>query len=372
MRLIARCFLLPQIMFMVLIASNAQAIDEKAESYYANGEYLKAAKRWQDIGNRDDDDGLSFYRLAELYQEGLGVEEDTYQALKWLQQSAKKGYVPAMYALGNEYMWGDQEVQNIDFAVYWFEKAAEQNHSASILALANFFMAPPRKDILRSKALAEQLIRIDPNAAVGMFGRIDKQVRKLNMGGSRDIHQLEDDSYTLELARFDDFVSAWLFILQNEVVDSLIYRSIYSDFVVVWGTFTSPFDGFQSVRDLPLELQKLKPRVRALKVIKSQILVATDNYEEDWLFEQPSDKYTVELFRGVSPLQAIDFVDVNGLANSSIYRTKFGEYAVIAGVFDSEQLAQTVISKLPLKMKEFNPLQYLFSTVKLNADIDPN
>lgn len=364
--------LLIPILLMLLNSSFVEAVDKKAEDYFNNAEYLKAAKRWQKIGDRKEDNGVSFYKLAQLYQDGLGVDKDTVQAINWLQRSAKKGYVPAMYALGDVYMWGEEEVKNINFAVYWFEKAVEQNDSAATLALANFFMQPPRKDLLKSRALAAQLLSSDFETAKELFNRIDKQIEDLNIGGSRDIHTLSEDLYTLELMRFNDFASAWHFVVKNEIADALIYRSVYSDFVVVWGNFVSPLDAFQSVRGLSSELKQLKPRVRALTVIKSQILAATEHFAASWLFEQPSEKHTVELFRGASPLQAMDFVDLNGLANSSIYKTKLAEYVVIAGVFDSEELAQSVVSKLPPKMKLFNPLQRRFSAVKIDADFDPN
>ena len=266
-------------------------------------------------------------------------------------------------------MWGDADVKNTNFGLYWFEQAVAQNDRPATIALANLLLAPPLKDLLRARSLAARLLSADFEAAKEIFSRINKQIQDLNIGGSRDLHKLSGEIYMLDLARFDDFATAWAFVIQNEIKDTRIYRSVYSDFVIVQGEYSSPLQAFQTVRELPVELKALKPRVRALNIIKSQLLSETKHFSARWLFDQPPTKHTVELFRGASLIQAMDFVDLNGLANSSIYKTKLAEYVVIAGVFDSDAMAQDVISKLPPAMAIFNPSHHKFSAVNSDAAV---
>lgn len=78
----------------------------------------EAAQRWKKIGDRSDDNGVSYYKVAHLYRDGLGVNKDRLQEISWLQRSAKKGYVPAMHELGEIYMWGEPDIKNLNFALY--------------------------------------------------------------------------------------------------------------------------------------------------------------------------------------------------------------------------------------------------------------
>lgn len=348
------------------------AIDKKAEAYYNKGNYQKAAERWQKIGDREDDSGISFYKLAQLYRDGLGVEKDARLEISWLQRSARKGYVPAMYELGEAYMWRIPEIKDVNFAIYWFEQAVAQNDLLATQTLANLLMQPPLTDLLKARSLGVRLLTKDVNAATDIFLRIDKQIQDLNIGGSRNLHELNENLFTLEFARFNDFASAWYFVVKNELKNAFIYRSIYSDFVVISGQYPAPLEAFQGVSNLPDELKQFKPRVRAFTVIKSQIIAQTNNFSANWVFDQPADKFTVELFRGASIIEAMDFIDLNGLANSSIYRTRLAEYVVIAGVFDSQELAQAVVSQLPPKMTLFNPVHRSFSAAQADAHLKSN
>ena len=343
------------------------AVDQKAESYFNKGQYKKAAARWKKIGQRSSATGMSLYRLAQLHHDGLLGDVDLVQAIRWYRLSAEKGHVPSMNALGDIYLWGKEGVKNIDFAVFWFEKAAGQNSAHAVKALANLYMEPSLKDLLKARSLAARLISLDYQAANKLLSNIDAEIQKLNIQGSRDIHALPVGQFTIELDRFQSFAHAWSFIISNQIPNARIHRSIYSDFVITMGAFNEPIDGFEAITKLPLELKQLKPRVRALSVIKSQLLAAVEPYPAHWVFDQPDYNYTVQLFRGASLLQAIDYVDLHGLKNASLYKTKLFEYVVIAGVFDSKELAETVIGKLAPKMLIYNPVALSFDEASQDA-----
>lgn len=59
------------------------------------------------------------------------------QAMSELEQSAKAGLSAAQYSLGHVYMVGNEDYrQDLKLARYWLEKAAAQQHSGAIAALA--------------------------------------------------------------------------------------------------------------------------------------------------------------------------------------------------------------------------------------------
>lgn len=67
------------------------------------------------------------YRLAKLYENGVGVEKDLAAAMKLLERSAKGGNRIAMHDLGHYYATGAATSQpEISKAVTWFQQAAER------------------------------------------------------------------------------------------------------------------------------------------------------------------------------------------------------------------------------------------------------
>jgi TPR repeat protein len=72
-----------------------------------------------DEGNRE-----AQYWLADIYDNGLGVQPDTARALTLLEKSAAQEFVPAQRRLGELYLRGNQTLQNFGKAQIWLHKAA--------------------------------------------------------------------------------------------------------------------------------------------------------------------------------------------------------------------------------------------------------
>jgi|GEM_PF-821573 len=66
------------------------------------------------------------YLIGRCYEEGLGVQKDYYEAVKWYKKAAKQGHTIAQYNLGNCYRNGKGVSQNYREAVYWYGLVAEQ------------------------------------------------------------------------------------------------------------------------------------------------------------------------------------------------------------------------------------------------------
>ena len=62
-----------------------------------------------------------------MYREGLGVDQDYTQAVKWFQKSAEQGNASAQSALGDLYYDGHGVIQDHGQALKWFQEAAKQD-----------------------------------------------------------------------------------------------------------------------------------------------------------------------------------------------------------------------------------------------------
>lgn len=76
-------------------------------------------------------------RLADMYFQGLGVEQNYDRALLWYRRAAKRKYADAQFNLGNMYFMGEGVLQDDDKAREWYTRAANQGHEAAANNLAN-------------------------------------------------------------------------------------------------------------------------------------------------------------------------------------------------------------------------------------------
>ena len=79
------------------------------------------------------------YRLAIMYQNGLGVVRNELLAMKWMIAAANQDLALAQHGLGFMYLEGDCVPKNGDKAVRWFTLAAEQGLAGSQTTLAMMY-----------------------------------------------------------------------------------------------------------------------------------------------------------------------------------------------------------------------------------------
>ncbi len=79
------------------------------------------------------------YRLAIMYQNGLGVVKNELLAMKWMVAAANQDFPLAQHGLGFMYMEGDCVAKNSVKAISWFKKAAEQGLAGSQTTLAMMY-----------------------------------------------------------------------------------------------------------------------------------------------------------------------------------------------------------------------------------------
>ena len=75
------------------------------------------------------------FKLANIYFEGKGVEQNDIEAAKWFLKSAQQDHVEAQFILATLYEKGDGVPRDDALAYEWFVSAAEQGHNRSIIML---------------------------------------------------------------------------------------------------------------------------------------------------------------------------------------------------------------------------------------------
>lgn len=76
--------------------------------------------------------------LASFYLDGIGVDKDPAEAVKWYRKAAMQGDAPGQFALGRALEQGIGVEKDVNAADAWFEKAAAQGHKGTIEKLKPF------------------------------------------------------------------------------------------------------------------------------------------------------------------------------------------------------------------------------------------
>lgn len=77
--------------------------------------------------------------LAELYQQGQGVEADPVRALELLEAAARQGLAEAQYQTGMAWLEGVGTEADAEMALRWLERAAGQDETRAQLQLAKMY-----------------------------------------------------------------------------------------------------------------------------------------------------------------------------------------------------------------------------------------
>ena len=82
------------------------------------------------------------YQLGLMYANGVGVEQNYQEALRWYHKAAEKGYSPAQYILAGKYASGQGVDRDIRQALSWYLKASEKGNSRALFKLGQMFSVP--------------------------------------------------------------------------------------------------------------------------------------------------------------------------------------------------------------------------------------
>ena len=89
---------------------------------------------------------LAIYYLAQMYEYGNGTEKNPEKAFKLYTKSAELGNSQAQYTLGRWYQYSTKP--NLDLAAKWYHKAAKQNNSNAMIAIAEMYRKQNTKEMI--------------------------------------------------------------------------------------------------------------------------------------------------------------------------------------------------------------------------------
>lgn len=78
-------------------------------------------------------------RLADLYEEGSGVQKNLKLAADWRERSARRGNIEAQRKLGRMYLRGEGVAQNYSLAQNWLQQAADGGDPEAAYLLSHMY-----------------------------------------------------------------------------------------------------------------------------------------------------------------------------------------------------------------------------------------
>lgn len=125
----------------LLLCANASAdIYEDIQNAYNSGDYATTLRLTEPLLAKGD--AVAEYRMGVLYEEGLGVAQNSraaralwMQAMPKLRRLAEQGDAPAQMVLATAHYYGRGTEQDYQQAWHWSKKAAEQGDVLAQFAL---------------------------------------------------------------------------------------------------------------------------------------------------------------------------------------------------------------------------------------------
>lgn len=144
---------------------------------YSLQNYEKAAQIWQNLAENGSGDAA--FRLAQLYDLGLGVEYNPDNVVLWLSLAVEYGHVPSQYMLAEIYASGRGVDVNSDKAFELYALAADNNHPKAMYQLASIYYlgeSTPKNNLLAaywfSKASQNLTSKVQRDIAKDLYDSI--------------------------------------------------------------------------------------------------------------------------------------------------------------------------------------------------------
>jgi TPR repeat protein len=122
---------------------------------------VRSAKHGLITEHNQNDPYWSFY-VGNFFRDGYGVSKDVNEAVKWYRKAAEQGYSIAQYALGLSYENGFGVEKDLGEALKWISESAEQGFAYAQLDLGG-------------RCLTGKDIEEDPDEAARWFGKAAQQ-----------------------------------------------------------------------------------------------------------------------------------------------------------------------------------------------------
>ncbi len=278
--------------------------------------------------------------LGVKYFQGVGTEQNFLEAAKWWEMSANAGLPDSQFNLGLMYYRGIGLAQNFIKAESLFSDAAEQGHGHAQYSLAVMYAFAQGVEKNYDKALDWFNKAADQNIAqaqynLGVFYENGYGIEK-NLETARTWYELAQKQNLPEakekLASLDSAV--------QEVVETEINPVIEEPVAIV------EEDAPEIVDTPAVSENTMDIRVNDIK-------------REDWVRNQRSDSFTIQIGSGIREKDIVAFLKANQLQSNSAYIRVFVKgstrYSALYGAYPSYSDAQAAISSLPKHIQASKP-----------------
>src|SRR5687768_5489636 len=142
--------LLAVLCFLTTGSFAASSPFDDALTAYERGDYVQAMKLFRLLAEKGHP--WAQRRVASMYAEGKGVQQDDQEAVNWYRLAAAQGNTPAQYDLGLAYEKGKGVPQDYAEAVKWYRIAASREDEWAQTRLGSLYADGKGvpKDLLRA------------------------------------------------------------------------------------------------------------------------------------------------------------------------------------------------------------------------------
>ncbi len=125
-----------------------------ADQAFRAGDYAKARQLLLPLA--DTGDSSAQYKLAVMYDQGLGLEQDFLQAKKWYQRAAESGNIAAQYNLAILYYNGQGVQRDLAQAYAWLDVALNNGYEQARIPREHIARELSADELKRGDALAQK------------------------------------------------------------------------------------------------------------------------------------------------------------------------------------------------------------------------
>lgn len=111
---------------LLVVCAGARADFQEGMEAYKSGNYVYALDEFKPLALGGD--ASAQYRLAVMYEKGLGVKRDDQQAAAWYLKAAIQDDSRAQFALAEMYHKGQGVPLNEKQAIHWYVEAADHGY----------------------------------------------------------------------------------------------------------------------------------------------------------------------------------------------------------------------------------------------------
>ncbi len=336
------------------------AIYKDGEQAYLNKDYAKALKILKPLAKNGNSQAQ--VTLGIMYDFGHGVPKDSSKAIKWYIKAAEQGIPAVQHDVGVKYFQGQDVPQNYLKAAYWWEQSANAG-----LADSQFNLG-----LLYYRGIG---LEVDYQKASTLFTSAAKQEHQhaqYSLAIMYAFGQGLDKDYEQALKWFRK--SAAHNVTQAQFNLGVFYENGYGlkkDMVVAkkWYTLAAN-DGLAEAKLRLAALEQVDqetiqhPETSKLADSQSNETMSRALGEhsikrEDWVKQQPSKSYTLQLSSLLKERDIIRFIQKNKLVENAAYievvikgKTR---YNALYGHYPSYEQAKNAIASLPASVRKNKP-----------------